>query len=393
MDPKTAKTALLVVVLLVSSAGYLWHLRLYSREERSLRMVASSGYDTLEPPEKGYGFRSRAYADNVTLTFSATGDVTVTFLKWVDDGEGGLIEVPVRALTAKTLENYTFSGYEFVSIGLKPAGNSSVGIYFEIIKPRWETHKTHLEEATHYGYISSAGLLFVGSWLLLEALWWTYTTRIRSALRGRGRISQTRHRLLRLISPLPAAIILYWIGFITFGAVFYDRSPAPYESLLAWLLVTLVRTGIGLYATALARGRPLEQTLTKRNLLLAFFLVGPAHPLTQMTLINLTAITTWTKSLDPFLFTWLLQPVQEAVRAWFTSMGHSYEFFLSVYFAALDPFIVDLPRLLALILVNSVREPDQNNVNSSFYYGNIFLLFINTKSKEIRRTAKSISAK
>jgi len=33
-------------------------------------------------------------------------------------------------------------------------------------------------------------------------------------------------------------------------------------------------------------------------------------------------------------------------------MGHSYEFYLSVYFAALDPLIVDLPRLLALILVN-----------------------------------------
>lgn len=71
-----------------------------------------------------------------------------------------------------------------------------------------------------------------------------------------------------------------------------------------------------------------------------------------MTLINLTAIETWTKSLDPLLFTWLLQPVQEAVRTWFTSMGHSYEFYLTVYFTALDPLIVDLPRLLALILVN-----------------------------------------
>ena len=355
MNPRTVKTALLAVILLASSAGYLWHLQLYSREERTLRTVASSGHDTLEPPEKGYGFRSRAYADNVTLTFRATGSVTVTFLKWVDDGEGGLLPVPVRTLTAKTLENYTFSGYEYVGIGLDPAGNSSVGIYFEIIKPRWETHKTHLEEAAPYGYISSAGLLFVGSWLLLEALWRAYASGTRLGYKRDGRISPTRHRLLRLlglISPLPVAIILYWIGFITFGTVFYDRSPAPYESLLAWLLVTLTRTGIALYVTALNLGRPLEQTLTKRNLLLAFFLVGPAHPLTQMTLINLTAITTWTKSLDPLLLTWLLQPVQEAVRAWFTSMGHSYEFYLSVYFAALDPLIVDLPRLLALILVS-----------------------------------------
>ena len=211
-----------------------------------------------------------------------------------------------------------------------------------------------------YGYISSAGLLFVGSWLFLEALWRAYAAGTRPECKRDSRISQTRHRLLRLlglISPLPAAIILYWIGFITFGAVFFDRSPAPYESLLAWLLTTLARTGIALYTTALALGRPLEQTLTKRNLLLAFFLVGPAHPLTQMTLINLTAITTWTKSLDPLLFTWLLQPVQEAVRAWFTSMGHSYEFYLSVYFAALDPLIVDLPRLLALILINKRLGP------------------------------------
>ena len=360
MNPKTAKTALLVVILLASSAGYLWHLQLYSREERTLRTVASSGYDTLEPAERGYSSRTRAYTDNVTLTFRATGNVTVTFLKFVDDGEGGLDEVPVQTLTAKTLENYTFSGYDRVGIGLDPAGNRSVGIYVEIIKPRWISTKTHIEEAAPYGYISSAGLLFVGSWLLLEALWSAYAAGTRPEPKRDGRISQTRHRLLRLlglISPLPAAIILYWIGFVTIGAVFFDRSPAPYESLLAWLLATLARTGIALYATALALGRPLERTLTKRNLFLAFFLVGPAYPLTQMTLINLIAIETWTKSLDPLLLTWLLQPVQEAVRAWFTSMGHSYEFYLSVYFAALDPLVVDLPRLLALILVNRRFRP------------------------------------
>lgn len=393
MTPKTVKTALLAVVLLASSAGYLWHLQLYFREERTLRTVASSGYDTLDPVGRGYSSKTRAYADNVTLTFRATGNVTVTFLKWVDDGEGGLIEVPVRALTAKTLVNYTFSGYDRVGIGLDPAENISVGIYVEIIKPRWETRKTHLEEAATYGYISSAGLLFVGSWLLLEVLWRAYAARTHPGYKRDGSISQTRYRLLGIISPLPAALILYWMGFIAFGAVFYDRSPAPYESLLTWLLVALARTGISLYATSLALGRPLDQTLTKRNLLLAFFLVGPAHPLTQMTLINLTAITTWTKSLDPFLLTWLLQPVQDAVRAWFTSVGHSYEFYLSVYFSALDPLIVDLPRLLALILVSRAREPEHDEVNSSFYYGSIFLLFINTKSKEIRRTARSISTK
>jgi len=368
LNPKTAKTASLVVILLVSSAGYLWHLQLYSREERTLRTVASSGYNTLEPAERGYSFRTRAYTDNVTLTFRATGNVTVTFLKWVDDGEGGRDDVPVRTLTAKTLVNHTFSGYDRVSIGLDPAGNKSVGIYVEIIKPRWISRKTHLEEAAPYGYLSSAGLLFVGSWLLLEALWRAYAAGTRPESKWDGSISPTRHRLLKmlgLISPLPAAIILYWIGFIAFGAVFYDRSPAPYESLLVWLLTTLARTGIALYSTALALGRPLEQTLTKRNLLLAFFLVGPAHPLTQMTLINLTAITTWTKSLDPFLLTWLLQPVQEAIRVWFTSLGHSYEFYLSVYFAALDPLIVDLPRLLTLILVNRRFGPGSRSLKEA----------------------------
>ena len=368
MNPKTAKTALLAVILLASSTGYLWHLQLYSREERTLRTVASSGYNTLEPAERGYSFRTRAYTDNVTLTFRATDNVTVTFLKWVDDWEGGRDDVPVLTLTAKTLVNHTFSGYDRVNIGLDPAGNKSVGIYVEIIKPRWISRKTHLEEAAPYGYLSSAGLLFVGSWLLLEALWRAYDAGTRPESKRDGRISPTRHwlvRLLGLISPLPAAIILYWVGFIAFGAVFYDRSPAPYESLLAWLLTTMARTGIALYAIALALGRPLKQTLTKRNLLLAFFLVGPAHPLTQMTLINLTAITTWTKSLDPFLFTWLLQPVQEAVRAWFTSMGYSYEFYLSVYFAALDPLIVDLPRLLVLILINRRFGPGSRSLKEA----------------------------
>ncbi len=89
MNPKTAKTALLAVILLASSAGYLWHLQLYSREERPLRTVAHSGYETLEPVERGYSFRTSVTADNVTLTFRATGNVTVTFLKFIDDGEGG----------------------------------------------------------------------------------------------------------------------------------------------------------------------------------------------------------------------------------------------------------------------------------------------------------------
>jgi hypothetical protein len=357
MDNRAVTTTLLAVMLLASSAGYLWHLQLYTREERTLRTVASSGHDTLEPPEKGYGFRTRAYADNVTLTFRATGNVTVTFLKWVDDGEGGLIEVPVRTLTAKTLDNYTFSGYEHVSVGLKPAGNSSVDIYFEIIKPRWETHKTHLEEAAPYGYLSSAGLLFTGTWLLLEALWWTYTTRIRPAFKGAGRISHTRHRLLRLLSPLPATIVLYWIGFSTFGAIFFDRSPTVYQSLVTWLLVALVRTGIALYATAFTLGKPLGQTLTKRNLFLAFFLVGPAHYLTQMTLVNLTVVDTWPQSLIPLMLTSLLQPIQEAVKTWFTSMGYPYSFYLAVYFTTLDPLIVDLPRLHALILIARYLGP------------------------------------
>jgi len=365
MDNRAVKTTLLAVILLASSAGYLWHLQLYSREERTLRTVASSGYDTLEPPEKGYGFRTRAYADNVTLTFRATGNVTVTFLKWVDDGEGGLIEVPVRTLTAKTLDNYTFSGYEHVSVGLKPAGNSSVDIYFEIIKPRWETHKTHLEETASYGFLSSAGLLFVGSWLLLEALWLTYTNRIRPALRGRGRTSLTRRRTLRLLSPLLATIILYQIGFWTFGLTFFEKNPASPQSVAAWLLAALARTGIALYATSLALRRPLGQTLTKRNLFLAFFLVGPAHPLTQMTLINLTAKTGWTRSLDPFMLTGLLQPIQEALKSWFTAMGLTYATFLIVYFLALDPLIIELPRLTALILVNKrlghgERSPKEN---------------------------------
>ena len=79
MNPKTAKTALLAVILLASSAGYLWHLQLYSREERPLRTVAHSGYETLKPVERGYSFRTSVTADNVT----------VTFLKFIDDGEGG----------------------------------------------------------------------------------------------------------------------------------------------------------------------------------------------------------------------------------------------------------------------------------------------------------------
>jgi hypothetical protein len=354
MDRRTVKTALLTVILLASSAGYWWHLQLYAREERTLKMVAYSGYDTLE---RGYGFTSMAYAENVTLTFRATANVTVTFLKFVDDGEGGLNEVPVQTITAKALSNHTFSGYEYVGVNLKPAGDRSVGIYIEIIKPHWVTHKTHLEEAAPYGYLSSAGLLSTGSWLLLEALWRTYTARIRPAFRGAGHISLTGHRLLRLLAPLPATIILYGIGFSAFGAVFFDKNPTAYQSLATWLLAALVRTGIALYTTAFALGSPLGQTITKRNLFLAFLLVGPAHALTQMTLVNLTAVDTWPQSLTPLMLTGLLQPIQEAIRAWLTSMGYSYPFFLTVYFTALEPLIVDLPRLIALILITRHLGP------------------------------------
>jgi hypothetical protein len=337
--------------------GYWWHLQLYAREERTLQMMAYSGYETMEPVERGYGFTSRAYTDNVTLTFRATGNVTVTFLKLIDNGEGGLDEVPVQTITAKALNNHTFSGYEYVGIGLKPAGDRSIGIYIEIIKPHWVTRKTHLEEAAPYGYLSSAGFLFTGSWLLLEALWWTYTARIRPAFRGAGRISLTGHRLLRLLAPLPATIILYGIGFSAFGAVFFDKNPTAPHSIAVWLLVALVRTGIALYTTAFVLGSPLGRTITRRNLFLAFFLVGPAHALTQMTLVNLTAVDTWPQSLTPLMLNWLIQPIQEAIRAWLTSIGYSYSFFLTVYFTALEPLIVDLPRLLALIVITRYLGP------------------------------------
>lgn len=357
MNPRTTKTAFLVVILLASSAGYMWHLQLYSREERTLRMVEYTEHETLEPIEHDYSSRSKAYADNVTLTLRATDNVTVTFLRFVYDEEGFLDEIPVQTFTTQRLDNHTFTGYDLVGFGLNPTGNSSVDIYVEIIKPRWETHKTHLEEAAPYGYLSSAGLLFVGSWLLLEALWLTYTTRIRPALRGRGRTSLTRRRTLRLLSPLLATIILYQIGFWAFGLTFFEKNPASSQSVATWLLVALARTGIALYATSLTLNRPLGQTLTKRNLFLAFFLVGPAHPLTQMTLINLTATTGWTRSLDPFMLTGLLQPIQEALKSWFTAMGLTYVTFLIVYFLALDPLIIELPRLTALILVNKRLGP------------------------------------
>jgi len=90
MNPKTAKTALLAVILLASSAGYLWHLQLYSREERVLRMVEYTEHETLEPIEHDYSSRSKAYADNVTLTLRATDNVTVTFLRFAYDEEGDL---------------------------------------------------------------------------------------------------------------------------------------------------------------------------------------------------------------------------------------------------------------------------------------------------------------
>jgi len=328
-------------------------------------MVDHSEYETLEPIENGYSSRSRAYPDNVTLTLRASGNVTVTFLQFVDDGEGGLDEIPVQTFTTQRLDNHTFTGFDYVGFGLDPAGNSSVDIYVEIIKPRWETHKTHVEEAAPYGYISSAGFLFVGSWLFLEALWWTYTTRVRPAFGGGGRISLTRHRAFRLLSPLLATIILYQIGFWTFGAVFFDRSPSMPQSVAAWLLAALVRTGVAIYATALALRRPLGRVLTKRNLFLAFFLVGPAHPLTQMTLLNLTVITTWPKNLNALMLTGLLQPIQDAVKSWFAAMGLPYTTFLTIYFLALDPLLVELPRLITIILVNirighGERSPKEN---------------------------------
>lgn len=197
MDNRAVTTALLAVILLASSVGYWWHLQLYAREERTLQMVEYSGYDTLEPVERGYGFTSWAYTENVTLTFRATGNVTLTFLKFVNDGEGGLDEVPIEAITAKALSNYTFGGYEHVGFGLKSAGDGRVGIYIKIIKPHWVTCKTHLEEAAPYGYLFSTGLLFNGSWLLPEALWWAYNTRILSAFRGAGHISLTARAYTR----------------------------------------------------------------------------------------------------------------------------------------------------------------------------------------------------
>jgi len=124
------------------------------------------------------------------------------------------------------------------------------------------------------------------------------------------------------------------------------------QSVAAWLLAALVRTGVAIYAAALALRRPLGRVITKRNLFLAFFLIGPAHPLTQMTLLNLTVVTTWPRNLNALMLTGLLQPIRDAVKSWFEAIGFPYTTYLIVYLLALDPLLVELPRLITLILVN-----------------------------------------
>ena len=53
----------------------------------------------------------------------------------------------------------------------------------------------------------------------------------------------------------------------------------------------------------------------------------------------------------------------EAINGWFTAQGYSYETYLTALFLAIMPLLIELPRLLAFILMSrhiAKGEPSDN---------------------------------
>lgn len=184
-----------------------------------------------------------------------------------------------------------------------PEGVERAGAYIEVIKPRWVTRKTHLEEAAPLGYLSTAGGMLTASWLLLESAWWVIRNRINPAWKATAEPRVAHRRILRIIFPIPLSFVLFQIDFWAFGFFFdpYRNPPHALIVVAAWILLTLVRAGAGICVSSLVLGIPLRKGLSKRSLFLAYYLVGLPLVTTEMTVFHASGIDGWHDSLTPFM--------------------------------------------------------------------------------------------
>jgi len=356
-ERRLIKITLFALLMLSTAAGYWRYLDLSGREVRELRIVDQSEYMTLERFEHGYSYSSSAKNDNLTLTVRATEEVIIVFVRYVE-AEEGLEPIIVETHRTKVLTNHTFGGYPKVGFMINlPEGVERAGAYVEVIKPRWVTRKTHLEEAAPVGYLSTAGSMLTASWLLLEAAWWVIRNRIHPAWKATVEPRVAQRRIFRVISPIPLSFVLFQIDFWTFGFFFdpYRNPPHALIVVVAWFLLAMVRAGAGIYVSSLVLGIPLRRALSKRSLFMAYYLVGLPLVTTQMTVFHASGIDGWYDSLTPFMPLGYLEPIMEAIKGWITVQGFSYETYLTALFLAIMPFLTELPRLLAFILMS--RHP------------------------------------
>jgi hypothetical protein len=348
------KITFFAFLTLSTAAGYWRYLDLSGREVRELRIVDQSEYMTLERAEHGYSYSSRAKDDNFTLTVRATEEVIIVFVRYVEVEEC-LEPMIVETHRAKALTNHTFGGYPKVGFMIDlPEGVERAGVYVEVIKPRWVTRKTHLEEAAPVGYLSTAGGMLTASWLLLEASWWVIVNRIHPVWKATAEPRVAHRRILRVISPIPLSFLLFQIDFWAFGFFFdpYRNPPHALIVVTAWILLAMVRAGAGIYVSSLVLGIPLRRALSKRGLFLAYYLVGLPLVTTQMTVFHASGIGGWYDSLTPFMPLSYLESVMEAIKGWVTAQGFSYETYLTLLYLAIMPLLIELPRLLAFILMS-----------------------------------------
>ena len=171
--------------------------------------------------------------------------------------------------------------------------------------------------------------------------------------------------MLRALSPIVFSLLLYQIDFWGFAMLFFEKNPPVWEVVPVWFILTMFRAGIGVLTASLVLSLQRKAVLTKRNLAICYFIVGPPIYTTSMTIMKIMNLSVFPECLKHLLPTHFLGLFQEPIKRWFTAQVFSYETYLRVYFYLVEHFIAELPRLLLLILIIRALRLTHTTLNAS----------------------------
>jgi len=173
-NPQMLKFAILTLLALSASIGYWKYLDLYRIEETEIQLMDKSYPKRVFEKTGGAGMLSRVYKGRVTISLTASRPVMVDFKEAIMTN--GARYRTVESHITDHIANLTFEGPEYVAVevGMLEDYDEVTVWSMRIVGPVEETYRPHEELAVAIGYLSVVVWLFVGSLIVLEAVWSIY---------------------------------------------------------------------------------------------------------------------------------------------------------------------------------------------------------------------------